>query len=167
MILILSYPLLILEVLWWVDGENKNLKSHWTGRSFTKKPWQEVSTLYMYICKLSMVFFLVTKTYRNASERSTDLPSFMTLLYMRVWWFHDLSQTLTSCNWFLMLSWKVKLQTFWSFRVPDSQINPKKMLSGHVWLHSATKCADFLFLLFQDGCQQNTGQNVESTKCKL
>ena len=77
MILILSYPLLILEVLWWVDGENKNLKSHWTGRSFTKKPWQEVSTLYMYICKLSMVFFLVTKTYRNASERQTCQVSWL------------------------------------------------------------------------------------------
>ena len=43
----------------------------------------------------------------------------------------------------------------------------KKMLSSHVWLHSATKCADLLFVLFQDGCQQNTGQNVENTKCKL
>ena len=52
-------------------------------------------------------------------------------------------------------------------RVPDNQLNPKKMLSSHVWLHSATKCADLLFVLFQDGCQQNTGQNVESTKCKL
>ena len=165
MILILSYPLLILEVLWWVDGENKNLKGHWTGRSFTKKPWQEVSTLYMYIlCKAWFSFLWQKHIEMHQKDRLAKSHDFVVHASLMI------SRPVSDSHKLQLISHAfLKSQTpkFWSFRVPDSQINPKKMLSGHVWLHSATKCADFLFLLFQDGCQQNTGQNVESTKCKL
>jgi len=73
-----------------------------------------------------------------------------------------------------MLSWWVKLQKILELQCffskldtdvsIDSQLNPKKMLSSRNWLHSftlpqlaaATKCADLLFLLLQDGHQQQT-----------
>ena len=86
MILILSYPLLILEVLWWVDGENKNLKSHWTGRSFTKKPWQEVSTLYMYICKAWFSFLWQKHIEMHQKDRLAKSHDFVVHMSLMISW---------------------------------------------------------------------------------
>ena len=80
-------------------------------------------------------------------------------------------------NWFSCFLKNSNLKTIWSFRARfqvrfngiDNPLNPKNwLLGGHVWLHSfslqdptVTWCfhlmcrSDLLFLLFQDGRQQN------------
>ena len=107
-------------------------------------------------------YFLIWPDFKYTPHADADLPSLMTLSWVS--WFHNLSHTLTS--WQLIRHTFLKSQTPQNFGsvgfiskldtdMIDSQLNPKKTLSGHISLYSFRPLLAYCNLPLSPNVQSN------------